>query len=531
MSSSGNDNNNTANLCRIGNNFYQGNILNKKTFGYGTLFDENYDQFIIGIFNENSLIDIKIAQFLIEPQIVCNIKKFNDHHIFDCEKENFIAQIGISLEKINISDDFKKIFKEICLQSKILKVYEDEISDKLLDFCENLEKIWLKIDWNASDVNNSLEFFNFNRLITQFTADNASTLIRKLGSTSVIFGDMSHRRAFINNEIVRRNQVFKFSNELFKFNVAQKLMMILSNVSMKYREIILSASCPSLKPHIESILHPQIFLIRICDLSRFHQAIQVAKHYNFPLDIKKVCDRINRFPLEREAIPIMMKTYPELLKALGEELTLMSKEVNVPFETLFEEINMDSKQIEYDCDTLNCHLRKIQLKFILELLEYYKPGEMMKKKQFNGPHEDYSTYSVCIKTKKVSFYDRSFKGKVFECIRIWYDLLDLNIVTIYQYKDKANNYLGSFEEYATLIFELFKIVVQGKLNQDFSFYTFVEVLTEIMLAISTRLCELSCRPMKSDQVKTALIVQIPDQNLVIENVIDIQKKINAILES
>lgn len=387
-----------VNYCRIGRNFYQGQTLNGKTFGYGTLFDQNHEQFIIGAFRENKLVDIRIAQFS-----CCNIKKFKNYHLFDCEKENFIAQITVSITNINISESFDKIFKDLCSGSKILKIYEDQLSNNLTDFCNNLEQVLVNVDWRKSDDNKPLEFFDFYQLLTQCSTNDPFELIRKLGTTPVICGDMSHKRAALNNDVIRRDQIFKFTNIIFKLDLLEELKSMLEKICSSYRVCLLEHNFTLLQPHIEALEFPFVFLIRICDLNTFIRSNQVAIEYKIPFDIAKVFQLISRNTGVHHAVPSIMKCYPDLLKALGAELTLLSEELKIPYETLFDELIMKRKPIEMQCDTLNYHLRRVQLSFIRDLLDYYKAGDSLKKKLFSGPHEDYSVHSTSIKSKTIRF--------------------------------------------------------------------------------------------------------------------------------
>lgn len=405
MAFSGEDVQARVNLCRIGSNFYQGQTLNGKTFGYGTLFDKNHEQFIIGVFNENQLIEVQIAQFLNRTSC-CNIRKFKDYYFFECEKESFLAQISVVCSNIIISDSFDKIFKDICLGSKLLKIYEDELSSNIIDFCNDFERTLVNVDWIKSDDNKSFEMFDFYQLLTQCSTNNDSfELIKKLGSTPVIFGDMSHKRAAINNAIVRRNQIFKFSNTMFKVDLFELLKCILKKVCANYRSCLLKQNYLFLQPYIETLTFPSIFLIRLSDMTTFKDSNQMAMKYRIPFDIANVFEIINRKPREIDemGVPVIMKCYPDLLKAVGTELTLLSEELQIPYDTLYDTLITHGNTIQIDGDTLIYNLRKVQISFLRELLDYYKPGESLKKKLYTGPHEDYSIHSPTIKSKTIRY--------------------------------------------------------------------------------------------------------------------------------
>lgn len=393
----------TLNFCRFGKNFYQGQTSNGRIFGYGTLFDEKQEQFIIGFYQENQLIELRIAQFL-RGTVCCNIKKFKDHYLFDCEKENFIAKLFISaVNNIDISEPFDKIYNELCSKSKIVEIYEDDLSKDLIDFCDNLEETLSNVNWNEIDDNKPLEFYDFFQLLKKCSTSDTIELIRKIGTTPMIFGDMTHKRVVINNNIVRRNQIFKFSNNKFKVDIHARFNQMLEKLCEQYRVCLLETTASQLKPHIETLQYPSLFLIRISDVRTLLKSIQVAKHYNIPFNVDKVFQLINRPNDIPNAVPTIMKCYPHLLKALGVELTLLSQEVNKSYKTLFDEIIMLNKPIEMDCDTLKYQLRRMQLLFIRELLDYYKPGDSLKKKLYSGPHEDYSVYSTALKSKTIRY--------------------------------------------------------------------------------------------------------------------------------
>lgn len=127
-------------------------------------------------------------------------------------------------------------------------------------------------------------------------------------------------------------------------------------------------------------------------------------------------------------------------------------------------------------------------------------------------------------------------------------MLDLNIVTMYQYinntknyiEDKRlvdglivveflHNYIDHFQIYSKMVFDIFKDVFQGEVvQQGFCLYELVKILTDVMQSILKNLFEFSCDPSKSDLVKNILRRQIDANSNILENIMLIQKQIDEI---
>lgn len=308
-----------------------------------------------------------------------------------------------NLTNLNIGEPFHELLDKLCAQSKVIKILEDPVNESLLEFCHNFKTFCLGIDWKKEDSSKGYEFFQLNRDISLNCNEKVDiqTLLKKFKDSRVLSGAIMTKLLGISNNIIRRNGILKFSDDMLHQSFQESMRQIFIELSERYRNYLIELSDLRLHSDIMVLEKSKIFLVRLADCATLIEAENISIEFGLPFRISKVFKRISmKSESQINVVPIIVKSYPIILRALSKTLKEFSVESNITYEELLNTLLIKKSQImQPKVKSLKYSILINQLYFIRDLLVYYKPGESLKMNLYSGPREDYSIWSSVLLAK------------------------------------------------------------------------------------------------------------------------------------
>lgn len=407
----------SSTAIKYGMKFYKGETSAGKMDGIGILFDKNQNQFIVGCWKENRLIDLHNSQFILDQaKDYCQIKKFNEKYLLNCLKDDIILKVDINIENLDVQKSFNMIFKDISNGVKIEECLEDSSSDAIECYIEKCGVNWSNFNWTPSHINyeEPHKFLSFGYIL--------SNAIEREASTIEILEIMYNKSKVMNNNkecfrYLNRIRYYPFAkNVALKFDLTQKLMDSLQKASNHYKTWLTRESDPKFTEYLDMMDQLSIFLVRKYDIDILKTAFTMSELYKVPLSLSEAFNerQLEQLKYKFEIIPIVLPCFPHLIRAMGELVSELSQEINAPYEMLLGKF-LSKNANDLFLNKLNSKVLSIQIMFLMELIEYYKPG-----------HVRNTNYSHI---KKNDFFSRRVHGIQKEPL----DLLDVALQFIYDY--------------------------------------------------------------------------------------------------